>query len=275
MSHPVIVPPFAHFMVSEPYRELIRSDADASNDNKNITDAFMLQVEEYAFMLKVKELPVSHIDDITSSWKSEADKFLLNLISGKNEEKLVRSQSTASQVDMEPLSLAVTFFKCNWCNEPIRYPRILMHKCLRDMVREVDEDEDDKQDEVDDNNSDEEGHDEEEEVETEPEEAIVGTQQKKIFESPIDAVWRRLPSWCGSTWNQEEIFVDEEASGFAKAIVQACGEDPLKATFCRMQELNSRVECTRCSNATKRRGRLVMTWTMAVSIGLEFLSTSL
>jgi len=92
-------------------------------------------------------------------------------------------------------------------------------------------------------------------------------------EVTMDTVWNKMSSWFGSGWNEgnDEIFVDEEATNFARRIVRICGEDPDTVTFSRMEELDARFECVRCTakSKTKTRKRLVMNWTTALLHDIE------
>ena len=203
------------------------------------------------------------IIQITETWRREADTFLLGLLS-----KLPSSPSTDEAIDRAPLELATTFFKCNWCTEPINYPRILMHGCLRNRrCNDPDEEEDDQ--EADEGKIDSGAHDDVEAMEAEDNNAHQ-TRNARRNEITVDSVWNKMSSWFGPGWNEgnDQIFVDEEATNFAKTIVEVCGEDPNTTTFARMEELDARLECVRCTakSKTKTRNRLVMNWTTAVSL---------
>jgi len=68
-----------------------------------------------------------HLCNLITSWKEETDRYLVTLMpqpSGKGKKKDSRNSKASA------LELATTFFKCDWCTEPISYPRILMHSCL-------------------------------------------------------------------------------------------------------------------------------------------------
>lgn len=84
--------------------------------------------------------------------------------------------------------------------------------------------------------------------------------------APYD--WRDvIPS--GSTlapWNDgnDQVAFDEEASEIAISLVTLCGEDPNTMTTEQMDNIEARVEYIR--GAHNSRGRLVMTWRLAVSL---------
>jgi hypothetical protein len=64
------------------------------------------------------------------------------------------------------------------------------------------------------------------------------------------------------------VAFDEEAHNAAGTIVEACGEDADRISCIKMQEKAARLECLRCNRACqgKSRSRLVMGWTIAVSL---------
>lgn len=148
-----------------------------------------------------------------------------------------------------------------------------MHQCLRNRCpKDTDEEEDQEGDDgkVD---SDSGSDDEVEAIEAEDDNEHQ-TRNTINNEVTVDSVWNKMSSWFGSDWNEgnDQIFVDEEATNFAKTIVEACGEDPNTTTFTRMEELDARLECLRCTakSKAKTRNRLVMNWTTAVSFLLLF-----
>lgn len=218
-SYPKVFPPIAHLVRTPPFIDLIKNTVIS----EQITDREL-------------EGLTPHIADITASWRESADQCLLDLLP-----QLRSRKGKGKQISTRSLELATSFFKCYWCTEPISYPRILMHECLR--VRSETED------------ADEEDTDEEDE------------KIEEFSQNIVDSVWAQMPFWFGTGWNEgnDEITFDDEASGFARVIVKACGQNPDKVTFDQMNEIDARVECLRCSNSGGRnRKRLVMNWTTAV-----------
>ncbi|KAF8186417.1 hypothetical protein BJ912DRAFT_1043145 [Pholiota molesta] len=71
-----------------------------------------------------------HIPALLTTCRAEFDRFLVGLLLG--DEKRI-THVDGKDFDRTPLELATTFFKCHRCIEidPISYPRILMHECLR------------------------------------------------------------------------------------------------------------------------------------------------
>jgi len=247
LKKPYIVAHSSNLARREPFQSLIR---DTPIDQK-INPAHLT------------ELAV-HIPEMNKLWRAEADTFLLGLLSEPSR------LGPGGEVDRTPLERATTFFNCYHCSEPITYPRILMHDCLRNRL----------------NNSDPyaaateellETKAEQEEADEEPGDAHSETKADKAAqtakydmpEATPTNVWNKMSFYFGSDWNEgsDQISVDDEASGFARVIVKACGEDPDTTSFERMQELDARVECVRCSEKMKNklRSRLVMNWTTAVS----------
>lgn len=251
MAQQLIVPHTSYIAVLEPFKTLLTT----------------LPLEEKVTEEQMSALATPDIIlQMTEAWRREADISLLGLLS-----KPLPS-STDEAVDRTPLELATTFFRCNWCTEPISYPRILMHRCLRNR-RCTDTDEDDNDQEDDEGEVDPGSDDEVEAIEAEDDDEHQ-TPNTTRDEVTVDSIWNKMSSWFGSGWNEgnDQIFVDEEATNFAKTIVKTCGEDPETTTFTRMEELDARLECVRCTakSKTKTRARVVMNWTTAVSLLSSF-----
>lgn len=240
---PPVFPPISQYARAEPFCDIIKDETISSTE-------LLRRLVEHALQ----------IPTIAASWKVETDRFLRNLLKGSN---------NVVQSDVDPLHLAVTFFKCRFCNDPITYPRILMHRCLRDRPYEKDEDETQEDNREDDGSQD---GDDEDEIDEEDgiEETSANDDTDQVVPVTPESVWNDISSWYGSTWNEsnDQVFVDEEATGFAKAIIKACGEDPDTVTFSAMEEKDARVECIRCTAKAKQksRNRLVMNWKMAVGV---------
>ena len=253
MAQQLIVPFTSYIAVLEPFKTLLKT----------------LPLEERVTEEELSALATPDILlQMTEAWRREADTSLLGLLS-----KPLPS-NTDEAINRTPLELATTFFKCNWCTEPINYPRILMHRCLRNRCcKDTDDDDDDE--EGDEGKVDPGSDDEVETIEAEDD--TEHQTHNTHSEVTVDSVWNKISSWFGSSWNEgnDQIFVDEEATNFAETIVGACGEDPNTTTFARMEELDARLECVRCTakSKAKTRNRLVMNWTTAVSLRLFFLLT--
>jgi hypothetical protein len=172
------------------------------------------------------------ISGITASWRESADNCLLHLM------PQTYKKGKGKKLSAHHLKLATSFFKCHWCQEPISYPGILKHGCLIATERMDNPDKDEGQ----------------------------------HVDSDVNSIWDQMKFWYGTEWNERnnEITFDGEASGFAQAIVKACGKAPNKTTFDEMNHIDARVECLRCFKKGPNSKRLVMNWTRAV---ITFLHT--
>ncbi|KAF9484129.1 hypothetical protein BDN70DRAFT_989905 [Pholiota conissans] len=194
-----------------------------------------------------------NIPNLLNIWRIEADKFLARLLTGKT----TVATNADEDVDCTPLMLATAFFKCRFCTDPISYPRILMHKCLRTRRKIISSGKADAKDEAPaafDSN------------EYEPHK-VHGV--RTITE---EGVWHRMPMWSGPTWDEARQFisVDETAVKSAKVITRACGEDPGSVTAQAMKDRKVWLECRRCGlhkskgTAAASCPRHIMTWNMAI-----------
>lgn len=240
IPQPRLTPPYGYFVRSQEFSSIIRDDT----------------LETNTFDMRLQDL-MSLVPDMITSWVTVSTGKLLELLDSNGETNL-------------PLELACTFFKCRWCNDPITYPRILMHSCLRDKPRKPVGDEKDETEAARDENEDEEDEedDEEETDELSGDVDNLQTQLDRLQNTP-DRVWSQLLSWYDAAdWNEDndQVFADDEATGFAKAIVTVCGEDPAVASISRMENIDSRLECLRCCRLYKSKPpkRLIMNWKMAV-----------
>ncbi|KAJ7775181.1 hypothetical protein B0H16DRAFT_1408474 [Mycena metata] len=159
-------------------------------------------------------------------WRQSNIKLLLQLL------PLGSKKQDKKTLDVRPLELCTTFFRCHSCREPISYPRILSHKCLNKFRDNGEEEK------------------EEEEEEEEEEEIIL-----RAF---------RAAPWIHGL---KGIAFDSEASNIAAMLIKKCGQDPTTLTGAAMDELDARFECVRCVHP--REGRLVMKWRIAVHHELE------
>ncbi|KAF9484668.1 hypothetical protein BDN70DRAFT_872185 [Pholiota conissans] len=271
---PWFYPPTSQIARAEPFASVMKGNAeDSSLDG-------LIPIKLAMDALK------DHIPKLIEVWRDDADRFLLSLVSGGKETVM---QADGEKIDRQPLELATTFFKCHCsCKEPISYPRILMHSCLRSH-RIPDKDDDDAPQENEDKEHDEDEEDVEshqkgqEERDTSVSTAEVHDNPNEIYGIPTttpDVVWNKMSSWWSAQWNETDMIeLDEEAIGFARAIVQACGEDPDTVTSTTMNAHDIRVECMRCvpppGKKGKGRSRHIMTWKAAIlhDIGYHFEET--
>ncbi|KAL1748602.1 hypothetical protein HDZ31DRAFT_29052 [Schizophyllum fasciatum] len=127
------------------------------------------------------------------------------------------------------LFLATTYFKCFRCREPMPYPRIAVHHCLRICKAETETDEADT--------------------------AIT-------ISSMLRAMGFGPPFYHGG----DQVTFDEEASEHAKVLVRACGKDPKTTTFADMEALDARLECVACK---PKKMREAMRWRSALLHSLK------
>ncbi|KAF7363715.1 hypothetical protein MSAN_01029300 [Mycena sanguinolenta] len=149
---------------------------------------------------------LAHLSEQTNQWrKSNIDVLLQLLPSGSKKQGKKR-------LDTSILDLCTTFFRCHSCREPISYPRILNHACLKNP-RILEEPQD-------------------EEKERE------------------DTLLRTLPEapWV---YGCKGIVFDTEASNIAAMLITLCGQDPETLSTTAMDEVDSRFECLRCVHPTK------------------------
>lgn len=96
-----------------------------------------VEVSEGTFKPAMYRLP-----QFIAEWRAAKDAELTRILNkatvpdGQQSEKLVPELGDRTQ-----LELATTIFRCNCCNSPISYPRILVHSCmhrLRDVYNDYD-----------------------------------------------------------------------------------------------------------------------------------------
>jgi hypothetical protein len=244
---PWIHAPLTFIAKSEPFlnimRNIVRHDDEPRRMmQKDLSDRMRTKLSNLQ----------DHISEISQTWRAEADEYLLGLLS---EAEKSTTRAEGKEIDATPLELATTFFKCHWCTDPISYPRILMHECLTAKRKLPDSDTDD---------------------ESEQEDASDQETREEVYGIPTVTpgyVWNKMTSWWGPTWNEarEFISVDEESTKSAKAIIQACKEDPETITATTMNDRNVRLKCMRCvPTHGKSPSWHVMSWNMAVSYANAF-----
>ncbi|TFK42326.1 hypothetical protein BDQ12DRAFT_676019 [Crucibulum laeve] len=235
------------------------TQADFANMEPFRTLLFDTPLDRDVSLNEIKDLE-DILPELASVWKKSCDKTLIRLLSDKS---VVQGQDPKLQ-----LGLATTIFSCASCEDIITYPRILAHSCLRDLrnVRKAIKPEE---------QSDEKGKDEEEEgdddegSEDNKEEGQQEDEDEDEEDEDEDILLEILGSWNPIPWNYQgdQVTLNDVASNSAKAVIIACGEDPNTATPAQMDEIDARIECVRCVHPS--RGRLVMTWRMALIHELE------
>ncbi|KAF9530615.1 hypothetical protein CPB83DRAFT_892575 [Crepidotus variabilis] len=158
----------------------------------------------------------------TTSWRNDIDNYLIDLL------PLPRP----AESNVSDLNLATTFFKCHFCTEPITYPRVLVHKCLRTR-----NDSGSARDKV---------------VETEELTRKVNDvdgeddpqRQSDTYREPrphrtisIRSVFSKMHEFypTGLYPGRKSVVFDEESHRFAKSIILACRKDPRTVTLKEMQ----------------------------------------
>ncbi|KAF9484123.1 hypothetical protein BDN70DRAFT_197531 [Pholiota conissans] len=180
------------------------------------------------------------IPKFLTAWRAEADAYPVHLLA----EHPTTKKAAASR---NTLNLATTFFKCDFCTDPISYPRILMHQCLRTRRKILDG------------------------ADGRDDEALVNASElepnKKYGVTTVteEGVWNRMSMWSTPTWNDARHFisVDEAAVKSAKAIARTCGEDPDTVLTEVMKSRDVRLECNRCGPKSNGK-RHIMSWNMAI-----------
>ncbi|KAJ6502227.1 hypothetical protein C8R45DRAFT_612876 [Mycena sanguinolenta] len=83
---------------------------------------------------------LAHLSEQTDQWRQSNIDILLQLLPASSKKQ------GKKQLDTSILDLCTTFFRCHSCREPISYPRILKHACLRNPRRLEETEEDGKED---------------------------------------------------------------------------------------------------------------------------------
>ena len=251
---PRIPVPIHEILHAEPFYDILISYAGLGT--RSFTDEMRQQLQIPGLAERVIE--------ITNAWRNAADKHLLGLLSPG---LITMAKDLDQAVDKTSLELATTFFTCHWCPEALSYPRVLVHSCFLNkglgkasnktlLVGPHDEDAEEAEDV------------EEEDDDVSNHESELKENYGIVKATPL-VTWNSIHVENGRRWNESgnEIAFDDEASGAAKRILQAIGEDPATMNATQIQAMDIRVECMRCStaNSTRRgRPRIFMTWNMAV-----------
>ncbi len=162
----------------------------------------------------------------TEEWNETRNQLLLSLMppSTRKGNGKIDVKGKGKATPASALDLATTFFQCPSCPEALSYPRVLAHDCQRLPATSGNR------------------------RDTDPEGLSMFT--AGVYSRP----------WLCSCHG---LVFDQQTSNVAAEIVQVCGENPDEATTERMDEIDCRLECVRCSEPKK--GRCVMKWRMAVS----------
>jgi len=237
IPNPRILAMTMHIASQEPFRSLIVDTAES------VKIADISFDEHEADVLR-----------ITASWKESADQLLLSLCP-----KTQSRKGKGKALSTSALALAATFFKCHWCSDPITYPRILMHTCLR--VRKVVAEDEQNQDNA---NEDEDVEEDEENGAREVNRSASPRAPRPPKTINMQSAWEKMFHATVREWNAggDQVQFDEEASSIARNIILACGEDPDTITHIEMERKDARVQCMRCYKPGKK--RLVMPWKIAV-----------
>ncbi|KAF9484124.1 hypothetical protein BDN70DRAFT_873013 [Pholiota conissans] len=217
-SHPRpwVSPPSSTLAKSEHFSVAI--EAIEGNDNLAVIKA------------KLSTETAPHIPDLLAAWRTEADDYLARILAGET-----TSAATAGEdASRNSLELATTFFECEFCTDPISYPRILVHQCLRNQRKIPSPD----------------GEDAEDDNETLVDVSDLEPHKVHGVATVTEAgVWHRMSRWSSPTWNEARQFisVDEMAVESAKALIRTCGEDPDTVTAQAMGDRKAWFECKRCS----------------------------
>ncbi|KAF9522683.1 hypothetical protein CPB83DRAFT_91200 [Crepidotus variabilis] len=243
---PEIRPPTIYFASLEPFASIIKE-----------TEGFRVLIDT-DFRKRIQDL-----QSIVNKWRETTDEYLLGLVRESLDE------SAEESADQGLLSCAGVFFKCGFCNEPVSYPRILVHKCLRSKVV--------------DNSAPATSLDCDNGVKLVDFEAGEDRPPKLKAVSMVTE-WEDLtkPYRMGAHAGNEAIFFDTNASRIARKIILATGDDPLKITQEEMSAKNIRLECLQCGQGIPKRKRtlasgtratyrtaLCMNWTRAILHELE------
>jgi hypothetical protein len=202
------LPQVLDFALCEPFNSFVLSESE----------------DQPIFITDESEL-LDALNKFFDRWNDSRNQFLASLILNA-----VRRPSQSpkgkgkAESNLDALNLATTFFQCPDCVEPISYPRILAHECLRSFCALSNK------------------------RNTDPEHLDILS---------AGGPYRR-PWLCEA----EGLTYYRDASDIAKMIVQECGASPNEVTAADMDRLDCRLECVRCTEPKK--GRLVMKWRMAV-----------
>ncbi|CAA7267091.1 unnamed protein product [Cyclocybe aegerita] len=249
---PQILPPIGQIANCEPFLSLLKGTP----------------IEDEITMEQVQAL-AGHLPGIFSAWREECDAVLLSLIPGSQGKP---NKMQTDTVDRQPLELATTFFKCFACDEPITYPRILVHSCVRYRRPPESDGGSEKPDEQDQKIDDRDTEDDSEEDESKDDADTSSHQAARTVikrELDVDFVWSRA---LDGVWDASgnRIMFDEEASRYAEVVIQAFGEDPQTVTQDQMNQNDGRIECISCRVEGKKPKRLVMDWKTAILHDMDY-----
>jgi len=223
------------------------------------------------------------VQDMTEKWSSEVLMVLCKLIPGSAEAIAVNPNGSPPPELRERLELATTWFYCQHCMspEPISYPRILFHKCLRSRIlnfyppdlpsSDDDEDEDESQTSS--------GSDLSFATPSELGQYFLSPSPNQIREEPepvIEQIWDGLEDTKrGLGWNtvhHDISWYSQRAHERAIVLLQACGLDPDTTTQQQLQEADPRLYCAIC--AFEKGTPVWVNWTTAVRLHLFTLANS-
>lgn len=114
----LLSPVFSKYLLSQPRGEPRPTYADISGQEPFKSLIFVTPLDVVLTTADF-EACADQIPQACDDWLQSNTKKLLQL--------LPKHAASKSSI----LELATTFFRCHWCREPISYPRILVHDCLR------------------------------------------------------------------------------------------------------------------------------------------------
>ena len=209
-------------------------------------------------------LPV--VEDMTEKWSSEVLVTLCRVMPG-GAEAIAANPNGSPPVELrQRLELATTWFSCHHCkvSEPISYPRILFHRCLRSrpLVR-LDLSPSDDEEIASPTSSDLSFA----ALSDSEQSARLSNRVCEGTEPTVEELWDGLEDTKkGLGWNtviQDISWYNQRAYDRATALLQASGLDPETTTQQQLQQADPRLYCGHCAFA---KGTPVwVNWTTAVS----------
>ncbi|KAF7967252.1 hypothetical protein HWV62_35041 [Athelia sp. TMB] len=192
-----------------------------------------------------KALVLEHADDVILSvqdfkpialqlpqfceeWRMSAELELLRLMTPANS-----TQGLPTVHDRRQLELATTYFECRECEEPIAYPRILVHHCITSTLNIK----------------------------------FMSSPSDTDDDTTIMKKSRFLLHAQPWSLGVGVLVYTDKLPEAVRCILVACGLDPDTTSSQDMDEHDFRFECENCSSITE--GALLMNWSMAVEHSVQ------
>jgi len=126
----LLVSLLADYVNSRPACEITPPAADIyfMANTKTIIEKTPIDVEVTAtsFTTLLAQLP-----RLSEEWRQSKNEKLTTLVNTYRKHTASEAGNARTlNIDLTPLDLATTYFKCSFCLEPISYPRILAHNCM-------------------------------------------------------------------------------------------------------------------------------------------------